>query len=131
MDYTRRFIVLGLGVALATPVGLGATDAIAETPATTLVIATEIDDITSLDPQESFEFSGSDILNNIYGSLVSFDPNDLSTTPPGTVARDEKAIGRCRGKGGNQPGSLGPVRPPRTTPNSGHPHRQPVISFPG
>ena len=79
MDYTRRFIVLGLGVALATPVGLGATDAIAETPATTLVIATEIDDITSLDPQESFEFSGSDILNNIYGSLVSFDPNDLST----------------------------------------------------
>ena len=71
MDYARKLMVLGLGAALAAPVGLKATDALAQTPADTLVIATEIDDITSLDPQESFEFSGSDILNNIYGSLVS------------------------------------------------------------
>ena len=70
--------MLGVGVALATPVSFVA-GAQADTPANTLVIATEIDDITSLDPQESFEFSGSDILNNIYGSLVSFDPNDLAS----------------------------------------------------
>ncbi|HUF86322.1 MAG TPA: ABC transporter substrate-binding protein [Thermohalobaculum sp.] len=67
-----------LAAVLAAPLGLSAPMAAAETPADILVIATRIDDITSLDPQESFEFSGSDIANNLYGSLVSFDPSDLS-----------------------------------------------------
>lgn len=77
MNLTRRIVTLGLIGAMSAPFTW--SSAAAETPADILVIATEIDDITSLDPQESFEFSGSDILNNIYGSLVSFDPADLSS----------------------------------------------------
>ena len=75
MHLTRR--IAGLGLALLLPLGLAAPPAGAETPPNMLVIATTIDDIVSLDPQESFEFSGSDILNNMYGSLVSFDPDNL------------------------------------------------------
>ncbi len=75
MRLTRRLLG-ALGLAAALPLGLA--PATAETPPNMLVIATSIDDIVSLDPQESFEFSGSDILNNMYGSLVSFDPTDLS-----------------------------------------------------
>ncbi len=76
MKLTRRSAVKGIGALAAAP-AFGRM-AFAETPPNMLVIAGTIDDIVSLDPQESFEFSGSDILNNMYGSLVSFDPKDLS-----------------------------------------------------
>ncbi|MEM7505583.1 MAG: ABC transporter substrate-binding protein [Pseudomonadota bacterium] len=80
MDIKRRLMALGLGVTLAMPLSLAAPgDVQAETPPNILVIANRIDDITSLDPQESFEFAGSDVLNNLYGSLVTFDPKDLSS----------------------------------------------------
>lgn len=46
----------------------------AETPPNMLVIANRIDDITTLDPAESFEFAGSDVSRNVYGKLVNFDP---------------------------------------------------------
>ena len=62
-----------LGIAMAAP---GAT-LYAETPANMLVIANRIDDITTLDPAESFEFAGSDVSRNIYGKLVNFDPMNL------------------------------------------------------
>ena len=51
--------------------------AFAETPADMLVIANRIDDITTLDPAESFEFAGSDVSRNVYGKLVNFDPLNL------------------------------------------------------
>ncbi|MEM1346506.1 MAG: ABC transporter substrate-binding protein, partial [Pseudomonadota bacterium] len=84
MRLTRR--LAGLGLALTVSLGLGLAQARAETPPNILVVATKIDDIVSLDPQESFEFSGSDILNNMYGSLVSFDPADLSQGYVGDIA---------------------------------------------
>ncbi len=55
----------------------------AETPADTLVIADKIDDIVSIDPAESFEFSGNDMLNNVYDTLVELDPADLGPLVPG------------------------------------------------
>ncbi|MEM9783664.1 MAG: ABC transporter substrate-binding protein [Pseudomonadota bacterium] len=55
----------------------------AETPADTLVIADKIDDIVSLDPAESFEFSGNDLLNNVYDTLVELDPSNLGPLVPG------------------------------------------------
>jgi len=55
----------------------------AETPADTLVIADKIDDIVSLDPAESFEFSGNDLLNNAYDTLVELDPRNLGPLVPG------------------------------------------------
>lgn len=58
--------------------GVGFTPALAETPANMLIIAAQIDDITTLDPAQTFEFSGSDVNRNVYSKLVGFDPADLS-----------------------------------------------------
>jgi peptide/nickel transport system substrate-binding protein len=78
MGLMRKLSAVSLAAAMMAPFALPAPQALAETPPNILVIASQIDDIVSLDPQESFEFSGSDIANNMYGSLVSFDPSDLS-----------------------------------------------------
>lgn len=60
---TRRSLVATSLVAAASP-------AIAATPKDVLVIAKQIDDMTSLDPHESFEASGGEIVNNLYEKLV-------------------------------------------------------------
>ena len=49
----------------------------AETPSDVLVIAETIDDIVSLDPQEAFEFAGTDLTWNVYERLVGFDTDRL------------------------------------------------------
>ena len=54
-----------------------AVPALAATPRDALVIAATIDDITSLDPAEIFEFSGGDVANNVYDTLLSIDPKAL------------------------------------------------------
>ncbi len=56
---------------LATPLLWATLPALAETPKNTIVMAKRIDDIISLDPAESFEYSGSEISGNIYEKLVS------------------------------------------------------------
>ncbi|SFJ96770.1 ABC transporter substrate-binding protein [Celeribacter neptunius] len=66
------------GAALGLAVSVSSFGAWAETPANMLVIAHRIDDITTLDPAESFEFAGSDVSRNVYGRLVYLDPADLS-----------------------------------------------------
>ncbi|MEH6629283.1 MAG: ABC transporter substrate-binding protein [Halopseudomonas aestusnigri] len=69
------------GLVFATAVSataLSASATFAGTPDNVLVVANRIDDIVSLDPQELFEFAGSDYANNVYDTLVVFDPNDLS-----------------------------------------------------
>ncbi|AUQ66511.1 ABC transporter substrate-binding protein [Phaeobacter sp. HS012] len=63
--------------ALGLAIGLTPMATMAETPANMLVIANRIDDITTLDPAQSFEFAGADVIRNIYGKLVNFDPSDL------------------------------------------------------
>ncbi|MEM8855925.1 MAG: ABC transporter substrate-binding protein, partial [Pseudomonadota bacterium] len=77
MTHLKRLLsgaAVGLGLAaFALPV----VPAFAQTPDNMLVIANRIDDITSLDPAESFEFAGSDVIRNVYGKLVNFDPQDL------------------------------------------------------
>ena len=69
------YIALLVGLVFST--GPMINGAQAETPANMLIVAGQIDDITTLDPAQSFEFSGSDISRNIYGKLVNFDPSDL------------------------------------------------------
>ena len=71
ISLTARALLLASAVALA-PAALPA--AWAETPADTLVVAATIDDIISLDPAQSFEFSGNDVNQNTYDRLVDFDP---------------------------------------------------------
>ena len=65
-----------LAAAAATP--LLYTRAFGETPKDTIVMAKRIDDIISLDPQEAFEYSGSEITGNIYDKLVT--PDDADPT---------------------------------------------------
>jgi peptide/nickel transport system substrate-binding protein len=60
----------------------GASPIWAETPADTLVIADKIDDIVSLDPAESFEFSGQDALENVYDRLIQIRPPPTSSWSP-------------------------------------------------
>ncbi|MCZ0960441.1 ABC transporter substrate-binding protein [Paracoccus benzoatiresistens] len=67
---TPRAILLASALAIAPA-------AWAETPADTLVVAHTIDDIISLDPAQSFEFSGNDVNQNTYDRLVDFDPMDM------------------------------------------------------
>lgn len=64
------------GIAVAA-VALPVPQVSAATPANMLVIANRLDDMTTLDPAESFEFAGSDVSRNVYGKLVNFDPLDL------------------------------------------------------
>ncbi len=77
MKQVRSLITGAIFSVSAAAVALPATYASADTPASMLVIATRIDDITTLDPAESFEFAGSDVSRNVYGKLVNFDPLDL------------------------------------------------------
>ena len=73
---------MGWVSAAALAIGLAAAPlARAETPADTLVIADKIDDIVSLDPAESFEFSGNDALNNVYDTLIKIDPVSEQLVP--------------------------------------------------
>lgn len=67
---------------LVSALGLfAAPAAFAETPADTLVIANTIDDLKSLDPAESFEFSGGDVINSLYDKLIELDPETLKMGP--------------------------------------------------
>ena len=50
----------------------------AATPKDTVVMAKQIDDIISLDPAESFEFSGSEVVGNMYERLIDYDLKDVS-----------------------------------------------------
>lgn len=75
----RHFtLALAAFAAIAFPMQLRA-----ETPADTLVIGDAIDDIVSLDPAESFEFSGNDALNNVYDRLITMHPARNFALEPG------------------------------------------------
>ena len=50
----------------------------AATPKDTVVMAKQIDDIISLDPAESFEFSGSEVTGNMYERLIGYDLKNVS-----------------------------------------------------
>ena len=42
-----------------------------------------IDDIVSLDPAEVYEFSGAEVMGNVYDRLVEGDPEDATKIRPG------------------------------------------------
>lgn len=62
----RRHLLAAAALAPAVRIGRAA----AETPKDTIVMGKQIDDILSLDPHESFEFSGNELSGNIYQKLV-------------------------------------------------------------
>ena len=68
-------------------VALGALTPMAQaaTPADTLVIAKQIDDLISLDPAEAYELSGIEVLANSYDRLMRFEPTDVNALVPGVA----------------------------------------------
>ena len=71
--------------------------AMAQTPRDTLVVGAKFDDILSLDPHESFEFTGSEFGGQVYDKLIGFDPANIGPLKPGaaeswTVSEGGKVI---------------------------------------
>jgi peptide/nickel transport system substrate-binding protein len=69
----------------------------AATPKDTLVMATTIDDMISIDPAEIFEFTGAEIAGNTYERLIGYDLKDVSklygeVAESWTVSPDGKTI---------------------------------------
>lgn len=50
----------------------------AATPADTLVMASKLDDVITMDPAEVFEFTGSELTVNMYDRLIGYDVEDVS-----------------------------------------------------
>jgi peptide/nickel transport system substrate-binding protein len=68
--------LLNLGAVLAMSLMLGVAQA--ETPKDTLVIASQIDDVVSMDPAEGWENSSGEVFASTYERLVGYDFKDVS-----------------------------------------------------
>jgi peptide/nickel transport system substrate-binding protein len=67
--------------ALALPLTSAVT--VAATPADTLVVAQNIDDIVAIDPAQAYEFSSGELVTQIYDRLVQYDAEDTTVLAPG------------------------------------------------
>lgn len=82
--YMRRFTRAAISFLLLT--AFSSFPAVhAAVPEDVLVMAKRIDDIISLDPAEVFEFSGAEVIANVYDRLVTFDPEDVSSLRGGAA----------------------------------------------
>ena len=105
---TAALLAFGLGA------GAGA-GAIAQTPKTVLIVAKNIDDIVSLDPAQAYEFTGGEIVSNLYSRLLQIDPEDIAKIVPElaeswTVSADGRSI-VFKLRAGTKFQSGNPVRP--------------------
>src|SRR6478736_5381742 len=71
-------LVGGLPFAGVLPLTLLSRLAEAATPKDTVVIASQIDDLITLDPGEEYEISGQILVSNIYDRLVRYEAEDLT-----------------------------------------------------
>ncbi|WP_029064097.1 ABC transporter substrate-binding protein [Labrenzia sp. DG1229] len=70
---------LAIGLIACTGITANIKMVSAETPPDVLVIADRIDSLITLDPAESYEFTGSDIIRNVYQKLINYYPDDLES----------------------------------------------------
>jgi peptide/nickel transport system substrate-binding protein len=61
----------------------------AETPADTFVMAKDFSDIIVLDPAEVFEFSGGEVIAQLYDRVMTYEPDDLTNLVGGVVEQWE------------------------------------------
>src|SRR5882724_9635777 len=77
--------------------GLALSPAWASTPKDTLVIAKNIDDIITLDPAETFELWGGELISNLYDRLMGYELENIKKLVPTaaesyTVSDDGKTL---------------------------------------
>jgi peptide/nickel transport system substrate-binding protein len=72
-------------VFLAGAMALAAAGAQAATPADTLVMAKNIDDMITLDPAEAYELTGIEIDTNIYDRIMRYDADDVTKLSGGVA----------------------------------------------
>ena len=82
---SRRNLMLG-GAAVPFLSYMTLVPAFAATPTDILVVAQQLDNMTSLDPHESFEAVGSEICGNIYQKLVHPSLDDADKVEPSLAA---------------------------------------------
>jgi peptide/nickel transport system substrate-binding protein len=73
-----------LAAALTLP--LSPALSLAETPADTLVVAQNIDDIVAIDPAQAYEFSSGEFVTQVYDRLVQYDAEDTTVLSPGLAS---------------------------------------------
>ena len=79
---TRRDFAL---LAAASPLALSGTAAEAATPKDTLVVAKDISDILTMDPQECYEITGGEVIVAAYDPLLRYEPEDVTKIVGGTA----------------------------------------------
>jgi peptide/nickel transport system substrate-binding protein len=94
---TRSFAIRPLLAGVATVAMIAAGSAIAGTPKDMLVHAKNISDTITLDPAEVFEFTGGEVIANVYDRVMMFEPEDLTKLVGGvaesfSVSDDGKTV---------------------------------------
>ena len=80
----NRIALLTAG-AFALAASFAVTPALAETPKDTFVQAKQIDDIITLDPAEVFEFSGGEVIAQVYDRIMTYEAEDTEKLVPGVA----------------------------------------------
>lgn len=93
-NFLRHLVAWPLALLMALALSLSAQ---AAPPKDTFVMAKDISDIITLDPAEVFEFSGGEVIANIYDRLMMFEPENLTTLVGGVaeswdISQDGKTI---------------------------------------
>jgi peptide/nickel transport system substrate-binding protein len=72
-------------LAAASPLVFTGSAAYAATPKDTLVVAKDISDILTMDPQECYEITGSEVVIAVYDSILRYEPKDVTKIIGGTA----------------------------------------------
>jgi len=91
MNLKTKGVALAAALVLASALPM-ARPAEAGTPKDMLIMAKNIDDLITLDPAEVFEFTGGEVIANIYDRIMMFEAEDLSKLVGG-VAESYKISG--------------------------------------
>ena len=72
-------------LAAASPLAFAGSAAYAATPKDTLVVAKDVSDILTMDPQECYEVTGGEVVIAIYDPLLRYEPEDVTKLVGGTA----------------------------------------------
>jgi peptide/nickel transport system substrate-binding protein len=72
-------------LAAASPLAFAGSAAYAATPKSTLVVAKDISDILTMDPQECYEITGGEVGIAVYDPILRYDPKDVTKIIGGTA----------------------------------------------